>query len=83
MYNELLSEPAVLRSQVLTRVRAPPAPRNNIYDTFPIGTRPGYNITIVNHSYDYSLNPRPFVWIVDHYKFVDVSVGGVTFNLKM
>ena len=42
--NELLSEPAVLHSQVLTRVRAPPPPGNNIYDTFSIGTRPGYNI---------------------------------------
>ena len=37
--NELLSEPAVLYSQILTRVRAPPPPGNNIHDTFPIGTR--------------------------------------------
>jgi len=43
LYNQLLSEPAVLHSQVLTRVQAPPPPGNNIYDTFPIGTWLGYN----------------------------------------
>jgi len=41
--NELLSEPAVLHSQILTRVAAPPPPGNNIYDTLPIETRPGYD----------------------------------------
>jgi len=45
LYDELLSEPAVLHGQILTWVRAPPSPGNNIYDTFPIATRPGYNST--------------------------------------
>jgi len=44
--NELLSEPAVLHSQVLTRVQDLPSPGNNIYDTFPIGTRPGYSVLL-------------------------------------
>jgi hypothetical protein len=32
LYDESLSAPTILRSQVFTRVRAPPHPRNNIYD---------------------------------------------------
>jgi len=43
LYDKLLSEPAVLHGQILTRAWAPFSPRNNIYDTFSIRTWPGYN----------------------------------------
>jgi hypothetical protein len=56
-FNEAVSASTVYHSRVFTRVELCLHPGNNVYDTFTIGTRSGYNNTS-NQQFNFSSGER-------------------------